>query len=184
MPAVPGNTRKKSRGPRAGRCFPRAEGSAPRTADGSGVSLQPQRRSKNPRWCAHEGDSAASASVIVTAELIPTFVQDWIPVGCVRGSDCWASRRGVRMHAYRSAAPAVRASSDNSIIGRARWYHARFAVNQWECSNAKKKPSGRRASNGRGTRVVRGYFFAAARLNFVVNFSTRPAVSTRRFSPV
>lgn len=28
------------------------------------------------------------------------------------------------------------------------------------------------------------YFFAAPRLNFVVNFSTRPAVSTRRFSPV
>ncbi len=29
------------------------------------------------------------------------------------------------------------------------------------------------------------YFLAGAlRLNFVVNFSTRPAVSTRRFSPV
>ena len=28
------------------------------------------------------------------------------------------------------------------------------------------------------------YFFVVTRLNFVVNFSTRPAVSTRRFSPV
>jgi len=28
------------------------------------------------------------------------------------------------------------------------------------------------------------YFFAETRLNFVVNFSTRPAVSTKRFSPV
>ncbi len=39
---------------------------------------------------------------------------------------------------------------------------------------------------GELTRSIAGsaYFFAAPRLNFVVNFSTRPAVSTRRFSPV
>jgi hypothetical protein len=44
-----------------------------------------------------------------------------------------------------------------------------------------KKPPGvnRRAGKER----EEGYFFVL-RLNFEVNFSTRPAVSTRRFSPV
>lgn len=39
---------------------------------------------------------------------------------------------------------------------------------------------------GESIRSIAGsaYFFATPRLNFVVNFSTRPAVSTRRFSPV
>jgi hypothetical protein len=32
--------------------------------------------------------------------------------------------------------------------------------------------------------AARAYFLPVLRLNFVVNFSTRPAVSTRRFSPV
>lgn len=48
-----------------------------------------------------------------------------------------------------------------------------------------------REGNGPGPEVAAlegggpPYFaFAAPRLNFVVNFSTRPAVSTRRFSPV
>gem|GEM_PF-6909318 len=45
-----------------------------------------------------------------------------------------------------------------------------------------KKPArkaGLKKSQGGGA-----YFFGPPRLNFEVNFSTRPAVSTRRFSPV
>ena len=48
-----------------------------------------------------------------------------------------------------------------------------------------KKPSDESEGFESASRVSRtNYFFAAPRLNFVVNFSTRPAVSTRRFSPV
>ena len=50
----------------------------------------------------------------------------------------------------------------------------------------KNPPLSEGLKKGEWTRSIAGsaYFFAAPRLNFVVNFSTRPAVSTRRFSPV
>ena len=52
-----------------------------------------------------------------------------------------------------------------------------------------KKPSAFQAEGGGKENWRRAYLaglavLAVVRLNFVVNFSTRPAVSTRRFSPV
>jgi hypothetical protein len=44
-----------------------------------------------------------------------------------------------------------------------------------------KKPS---VSGGLGRMSSIAAYFLALRLNFEVNFSTRPAVSTKRFSPV
>jgi len=46
--------------------------------------------------------------------------------------------------------------------------------------NKKALRYGRASGRGAGP----AYLTLVARLNFVVNFSTRPAVSTRRFSPV
>jgi hypothetical protein len=62
---------------------------------------------------------------------------------------------------------------------RYRWFFR--ILNPDTSERAQKKPS---VSGGLSKEAdVRAYFFAL-RLNFVVNFSTRPAVSTRRFSPV
>ena len=46
-----------------------------------------------------------------------------------------------------------------------------------------KKPPGLRPE-GKGNDEACSAYFLRPRLNFVVNFSTRPAVSTKRFSPV
>jgi hypothetical protein len=57
-----------------------------------------------------------------------------------------------------------------------------FVVRPDQSARTIKKP----AVAGGLDRLIaeRAYFFVLLRLNFEVNFSTRPAVSTRRFSPV